>query len=34
MLALLNSLEQDSVIRLRVRGDDEEDRTLYYSAPR
>ncbi len=34
MLALLNSLEQDSVIRLRVRGDDEEERTLYYSAPR
>jgi len=34
MLALLNSMERDSVIRLRVRGTDEDERTLYYSAPR
>ena len=34
MLALLNSMEGDSVIRLRVRGTDEDKRTLYYSAPR
>lgn len=34
MVALLNSLERDLVIRLRVRGLDDEERTLYYSAPR
>jgi len=34
MVALLNSMERDVVIRLRVRGTDDDERTLYYSAPR
>ena len=34
MVALLNSMERDAVIRLRVRGTDEDERTLYYSASR
>ena len=34
MIALLNSMEDDTVIRLRVRGTDANERTLYYSTPR
>lgn len=34
MVALLNAMERDGVIRLRVRGPDADERTLYYSPPR
>ena len=34
MVALLRAMERDGVIRVRVRGPDADERTLYDSPPR